>query len=56
MIYKLPELDKCILSELHKQGLDVNDGKIIVRNMVIDQDEWVDPKDFVRSKIMDIPL
>lgn len=34
----------------------MNDGKIIVRNLVTDQDEWVFPKDFVRSKIMDVPL
>ena len=36
IFYKLPVLDKCILSEAHKQGTDVNNGKIIVRNMVTD--------------------
>jgi len=56
LIYKLPNLEKCMLSGIHKQGLDVNDGKIIVRNMSTDQDEWVEPKQFVRSRIMDIPL
>ena len=35
MFYKLPTLDKCMLSE-HKQGLDINDGKLIVTNMVTD--------------------
>ena len=44
IFYKLPVLDKCIISEQHKQGLEVNDGKIIVRNMVTDQDEWMEPK------------
>ena len=56
MFYKLPVLDKCIISEQHKQGLEQNDGKIIVRNMVTDQDEWMEPKQFVRAQIMDIPL
>jgi hypothetical protein len=56
MIYKLPQLDKCILSETQRQGLDVNDGKIIVRNMVVDQDEWVEPKEFLRSRILDVPI
>lgn len=36
VIYKLPQLDKCILSEQHRQGLDLNNGKIIVRNMSTD--------------------
>ena len=36
IFYKLPLLDKCILSEAHKQGTDVNNGKIIVRNLVSD--------------------
>jgi hypothetical protein len=36
MFYKLPSLDKCMLSEYHKQGLDVNDSKLIVNNLVTD--------------------
>lgn len=36
VFYKLPDMEKCILSEQHKQGLDINDGKIIVRNLVLD--------------------
>ena len=56
MFYKIPSMDKCVVSEQHKQDLEKNDGRIIVRNLVIDQDEWVEPQYFLRSKIMDIPL
>jgi hypothetical protein len=56
IFYKLPVLEKCILSEAHKQGTDVNNGKIIVRNMVTDQDEWVEPRYCVRGNIVDVPL
>ena len=56
IFYKLPILDKCILSEAHKQGMDVNNGKIIVRNLVTDQDEWLEPRHCVRGNIMDVPL
>lgn len=56
LFYKLPELQKVILSGSHHQDIVYNNNKIIVRNFVIDQDEWVDPKHFVRSKIMDVPL
>lgn len=56
IFYKLPVLDKCILSEAHRQGTDVNNGKIIVRNMVTDQDEWLEPRYCVRGNIMDVPL
>jgi len=56
MFYKIPSMDKCVVSELHKQDFEKNDGRIIVRNLVIDQDEWISPQFLVRSKIMDIPL
>lgn len=56
MFYKVPSMDKCVVSEQHKQDLEKNDGRMIVRNLVIDQDEWIEPKYFIRSKIMDIPL
>ena len=57
MFYKLPSLDKVTLSEQHKQNLETNDGHLVVRNLVTDQDEWVKVEGgFVRSKIFDIPL
>jgi hypothetical protein len=43
MFYKIPSMDKCVVSELHKQDFEKNEGRIIVRNLVIDQDEWIEP-------------
>ena len=56
MFYKIPEMQKVILSGSHHQDIVYNNNKIIVRNFTIDQDEWVDPKNFIRSKIIDVPL
>ena len=54
--YKLPLMDKCTLSEVHKQDFGTNKDSLVVTNLVSDHSEWVVPNLLLRTKIIEVPL